>query len=557
MQAVIHIWKSKKQAILVSFFLFLGLVLRSTQLEIHPSGLHNDEASFFYNAISLKETGKDEDNRKWPIFLNSFIDPKPALYSYLQIPFISLMGNTTAASRMPAALMGSLSLVFIYLLAREVIDKKQAILLLFLMVISPWHLILSRATQEVVMSFFFSMLCLLSFTYFCKGKIRLIAAVVTLGSFALAIYSYHSAKVFLPLTLLATYLFFTKEKKRQLIQFVPLFIVSVLLFVEISFGLASGLTRFGQVSIFSQANPQLILEEQTRIATPYLPGVLIRLFHNKLVNYGMAISELFFQHFTPDFLFFQGGSPARYAVPFHGIMYLIELPLLLFGLVKAFSLKKHQKIACYFGLLLLFSPLAAAITTQEVPSEIRAFTMVLPLLYFVSVAITELWGGRGMMSSFLKLVVLAGYLWGTLYFANQYLVQQPNYHPWSRNYADQEMAAAVKQLQSKFTTVRITRSISGDPYIYLALNGTISHSEMHQSYSVRKQTSYTIGKFRFVTEECSLTIDPHMLYVIPAYCELPTYYKKLKVVGFKDNAAAYAFVQFEPSLYTPSAPLKK
>jgi hypothetical protein len=395
------------------------------------------------------------------------------------------------------------------------------------------------------------------FTYFCKGKHRFFAAIVTLLSFGLAIYSYHSAKVFLPLTLLATYLFLAKEKQKEILQYIPLLIVGALLFIEISFGLASGLTRFGQVSIFSQANPQLVLDEQTRIATPFLPGLLIRLFHNKLVNYSFAISELYFQHFTPDFLFFQGGSPARYAVPFHGLMYLVELPILLYGLVKGFSLKKYQKYACYFGLFLLFSPLAAAITTQEVPSEIRAFTMVVPLLYFVSVGIMELWLKRGVLARFLKVAVILGYIWGTLYFANQYLIQQPNYHPWSRNYADQEMAEVVKQLQANFNTIRITRSISGDPYIYLALNGAISHSDMHSSYPIRKQPNYSIGKFRFVTDECSLTLDPQMLYVIPAYCEVPTYYKKLRIVGFKDNAAAYAFVQFEPSLYTPPAPLKK
>ncbi len=557
MKTIFSLWKKRPTYFVVAILLILGAFLRFTNLNDHPSGLHNDEASFFFNAISLKTTGRDEDNRKWPLYINSFIDPKPALYSYLQIPFISLFGKTVTTSRLPAAILGTLSLLTVYLLCRELMDRKQAELILFLLVISPWHINLSRSTQEVIMSFFFSILAILSFLWFCKGKWRIPSAIMFLLSFGLAVYSYHSAKVFLPLTLLALFIFFAKDKRKFISYFLALGAVAGIIFWQISFGMSGGLTRFGQVSVFSQGNPQLILEEETRIATPYLPGILIRVFHNKIVNYGLEIGSKYFQHFTPDFLFFQGGAPARYSVPFHGLFYLIELPLLLYGLLKGLTNKEYLQNSYFFGVWLLISPLAAAVTTMEIPSVIRAFTMVLPILYFISIGITEAWSQEKKQGLILKAVVIVGYIWGISFFANQYLVQQPNYHPWARNYADQQLAITLKKYENQFETIRITRSISGDPYIYLALNGLIIPADLQNSYPARKEPKYSLGKYRFVTDECSLTADAKMLYVIPAYCEIPDYYTKLDIIRYKDNAAAYAIVQLNQALFLTTQKVKK
>lgn len=57
---------------------------------------------FLYNVISFSRTLKDEDGRALPLYLNSFMDPKPAFISYLQIPFIYIFSsNLILASRLP------------------------------------------------------------------------------------------------------------------------------------------------------------------------------------------------------------------------------------------------------------------------------------------------------------------------------------------------------------------------------------------------------------------------------------------------------------------------
>src|SRR3989344_3705172 len=94
----------------IGLILFVALCLRVLWLADFPSGLQNDEASFLYNAKLLSETGKDEDGRGYPIYLNSFIDQKPALYAYLQVPLIRLMGASVWTARLPGAIMGVASI---------------------------------------------------------------------------------------------------------------------------------------------------------------------------------------------------------------------------------------------------------------------------------------------------------------------------------------------------------------------------------------------------------------------------------------------------------------
>ena len=94
---------------LILAILSIGILFRLISLSSHPSGFHNDEVSFFINAQSILATGMDEDGNSIPLYLSSFIDTKPTLYSYLQIPFIKIFSNEILASRMPAFIFGIVS----------------------------------------------------------------------------------------------------------------------------------------------------------------------------------------------------------------------------------------------------------------------------------------------------------------------------------------------------------------------------------------------------------------------------------------------------------------
>src|SRR3989344_4548439 len=108
---------------LLILIVFVGLILRFYQLGVNPPSLTWDEASQGYNAYSILKTGADEYGNKFPISIRSFDDYKPALYTYLAVPGIAIFGLNEFAVRVPSALIGVLSILAIYFLVKELLQK--------------------------------------------------------------------------------------------------------------------------------------------------------------------------------------------------------------------------------------------------------------------------------------------------------------------------------------------------------------------------------------------------------------------------------------------------
>ena len=119
--------------ILISI-IFLGGFLRIYNLLGSPPSLNWDEAAWGYNAYSISETLRDEYDKVLPVFTRSFDEYKPTLPLYLMIPSIKVFGLNELGVRFPSALMGTLTIVLIFLLVKQIFkDERIAwFLLLFL-----------------------------------------------------------------------------------------------------------------------------------------------------------------------------------------------------------------------------------------------------------------------------------------------------------------------------------------------------------------------------------------------------------------------------------------
>ncbi len=552
-EKILKIIKENEKAInssLIFLIVLLALILRVYNLSSLPSGFHNDEASFLFNAQTLLETGKDEDGRSYPLFLNSFMDPKPALYSYLQIPFISLLESSIFASRLPSVLLGVISIFFSYLLIKQLLDRKYALLLSLLLAISPWHIMASRSTQEVIMSFCFSVITIYLLILLIKKNSLNILYLLLISLFAfLAMYSYHSAKIFLPALSIIILFILGRTKNTVLnLSIIGIFIFTFLISLQLG-----GTDRFNAVSIFTDPEVQLIINEQIVKATPEIPLVAIRFFYNKITSYSMAIMDQYFQYFQGSFLFIKGGEPDRYTIPYHGLFFHIEAILVLIGFIASFMKKKLRTSLYIFLSWMMIAPLPAALSVQESPSTIRSFPLVIPLLFFISVGIfTLIESTKRNIRLFGVPLIILGYSWGIVYFANQFIVQQPIYKPWSRHYADQEMAKAVKELEGQYKNIVITKQ--GDPYIYLALEGLLPIDQIQRSYPLRKENTSKFGKYTFDIEHCPMTTDAtDTLYVVDMICKTQIEnYNVISEITYKDDAVRYFIVAPKKTPNPPS-----
>lgn len=527
--------------------LLLAFFLRFVGLNDFPSGFHGDEASFLLNTKAILATGHDEDKQFLPLYIRSFIDPQPALYSYAQVPFVALMGTTHAAARLPAVLFGVASIYLIYLLIRKRGGESLALLSAALLAISPWHIMLSRGSQQVMMALVFGLIaiyCLLRILD--SKKTSWIYFAMFLFSFFLSLYAYHSAKIILPL--LVAYLFFVYLRGDKA-RWKMLFFLAIGTAIAFVLGtLVTGFVRVNAVSIFSNPSTQLLLDEKIRTATVDAPYMIIRVFNNKLIDYTLALLNNYSEYFTMKFLFLQGGQPLRYLIPFHGLFYVFEVLFLITGLYSVKNEKDFLKGSGFFIFWLLVAPVAASFTTEEIPSMTRTFFMIVPLIYFIAKGLLMLWNYKATIvpQVILRGGILALYVLGFCYFLFMFFIQQPNYHPWYRDYGSEQLPKAVMPLLSRYDQI----FISTNQYVYFTLADALSLSDIQDHYPKRLQKVSTYGKIIFVNDNCVFVRKEKVLSIVKSDCKLREadlggpHFEEVGAVRYKDTVPAYTFYRY-------------
>src|SRR5579872_100475 len=139
---------SKSKILLILIVLLAGF-LRFYKLGQIPPSLDWDETAHGYNAYSLLKTGRDEYGYFLPLSIRSFDDYKPPLYTYMVVPSVAVFGLDDFAVRFPSAALGTLAVLFTYLMVYELFKRKDlALTSALFLAISPWHIQFSRVAFE-------------------------------------------------------------------------------------------------------------------------------------------------------------------------------------------------------------------------------------------------------------------------------------------------------------------------------------------------------------------------------------------------------------------------
>ncbi len=536
-------------SLMLAVFFIIAAVLRLFHLGTTPQGMHADEVSFLLNAQSLATTARDEDGRFLPLSLHSLIDPKPALYSYLQIPFVLALGVTPTAARLPAVLLGLLSMYGCYLLCKREGQERVGVLIVAVLACSPWHIMLSRATQEVILSLSLSVWAI----YFFLSLVRKYSPlhfflwfILTFG----ALYSYHSAKVFLPV-LFASCIAWLWLKKRLPLHKASMYLVSIVGIIVLSLLVQESSSRLAAVGILGNKEPQIRITEQTFSATPLASHSVIRTFYNKPAIYGLSVIREYLSYFSPDFLFFKGGEPKRYVIPFHGLLYVFELPLLLIGLFVA--ARRKDTPALFALAVALLAPIPAALTYQETPSIIRTVPLCLALAYFITLGWEKILSTRQRWQTLVSIVFVPFILWQVGYFLLQLEVQQKVYQPWYRNTPYTKIAEAVVRLSTSYQSVRVVNDLR-PLYAYFSLAGALPLSELQQHPLERMQEETHIGKYAFTHGSCDFgTLSETTLYIAETECRrssaVASSLAVVETITYDDGTAVYELLKYAP--HTP------
>ncbi len=527
--------------IFLLLILLIAFLLRTTNLGSIPKGLQSDEASFLINSTSIMETSKDEDGKFLPLYLNSLIDSKPALYSYLQIPFIKMFGVTTSASRLPSALIGVLSVYLFYSLVLLVFNNKRIALVGALMLaVSPWHIMNSRATQEVILSFALIIANFIAGHTLFYNKFSKKYFVLFFATALLAMYTYHAAKVVLVLFYFGLAFLALFDKTKTKLEKKSLLKLSAVIFISFLITAQAALTRFSAIGLLNDDLPKALIFDYSTNSTGSTPLLAIRAFYNKPIMYFKYFLETYLAHFDLNYLFTTGGATRRFNVPFHGLLYMFELVLIPLGL---FSLiKKYPKLLVPGLLLLLVSPIPAALTTEEIPSSIRAFTILIPLTIATALGFEWLLDNLNKKVKYFFIPVAFIILtWSVAFFVQQLFIIMPIKNTIYRSRSYEVVSEKIAQIQDQYETIQFTSDLR-EMYIYLWQQNLISIDEIQSNPLARYNHNYNLGKYYFNQSNCEFTgVKSNSLLIAPYSCavSLTKQYREIGTANFDDGTPGF------------------
>lgn len=417
----------KKYLILLSAVILLAVFLRLYHLSSMPQGLNLDEVSMGYNAYSILKTGHDEYGRFFPIFFQSHDDYKPPFIIYAQVIPIALLGLNELAVRLPSALAGVGAVAFTYLLCLELFPKRRKLALVaaFLLAVSPWHLQFTRTAYEVGIQ---PLLTTSGLYFFLRGiRTRKVLPFLLSGAIlGLGTHLYTASRVFIPLMIgflgLLYYKSFWQQKKLAVAWVIAMLVF--LLPTAYLFTQPAGQTRFKGTNLFQDVVPHQ--QAVQRQVDDWLRGDnrSVILFHPEALEYLPQITQTYFSHLRPDFLFLGNTHPSTNYVPNTGLLYLWEITTVLAGLYFLFR-KFPRRIGFVVLGWLLLSQLPAAVTSG-VPTSIRA-TISLPVWQIVSalglVSLLALIPTKVRLLAILGFTLVAGYF--ISYYLHMYYIHAP------------------------------------------------------------------------------------------------------------------------------------
>jgi 4-amino-4-deoxy-L-arabinose transferase-like glycosyltransferase len=314
--------------------LLLAGILRAWNISENPPELYPDEIFTYLSAKSVVENGRPIQHRL------------PA-YGFASYVSSSLFGENPLGIRAPAVFFGLVSILLVYLLAKEFFrDTAAALFAAFFMAIIPWQIHISRVGWESASFLPFLLLSVYLFIYGINRERKLVL-IVSFGMFALTFYTYLVAQLysllFLACLLVMYRRYFLRERKVLMTGLIVYFILSAPYFWTIF----TAAMFFRKASILFTFTDGINSETLSVFGTNYIT------------------------HFGPDFLFTHGDPNLRHGAG-TGVIYWVMLPFLAAGIVYSAMADRRRNVFYFILFWLAAFPLAASLTDDGVPHAMRS-----------------------------------------------------------------------------------------------------------------------------------------------------------------------------------------
>jgi 4-amino-4-deoxy-L-arabinose transferase-like glycosyltransferase len=532
---IIPRWRLPLLAVIVA----IGIAVRLIRLDSVPPGFYIDEASFGYNAYSILETGHDEFGNYLPLYTPSFGTGKDPVYLYAAVASVKLFGLNEFAVRLPAAVFGSFTIWFTYLLALA-LTKRRGIgyLAALFLALSPWHILFSRFAIEVSSVPFFTTL---GFYLLVRGLKR--PAMLSWGALVLGV-GLHTYAPAIPFILLMFPIFIIVYRKHLGGMKKQVATASVILIIFAAAHAIPSLKPDNQLQHFKKStilNPSHDTDSREFLKISSWPAPLFADAKPPLLRTAIFVRN-YLSNYSPRYLFFDGDtSTFRAHVKGYGAFYAIFIPALIAGLILIILSRAPE---CRFLLLwLLVYPIGASITNQSCAQATRTIT-ALPayeIIFAIAVVAIADMARRQMRSDILSLARFARKITIVIFtalfilyfccagrFIRHFFTEYPEYSSLEWNAGFREAFKITENRKNDFREVVVSKNI---PYSYIyALFYTKYDPELLQTYPLDTDGVYRVGQIgKYVVRDPYLQFPRLRQLFITGFWERPDL-KKIPII---------------------------
>lgn len=493
--------------IFIVIIFLITFLARFVRLNMAPPSLSNDEISIAYDAYSIAHTLRDEHNHYLPLSFQSHNTYKAPLAIYATAPTVLLFGNNEYGVRLPSAILGSLTVLFLILLVFELTKNINLSLISgFVLSITPWHIYTSRMALESNIALFFLVLGLYFFFYFLNHKSN-IFIIFSFISFALSIYGYHTEWGFTPLIIASIVLLNLKSVIKR-----PGFYIGFLIFFILITPIV--LDSVKNINTNARANTEILFKDP-RIESQ-LNNPEFNCFQKSQIIVTSVLGS-YSSYINLSSLFFNGLNLFSPKDPYQVGLFLAPfLPMFIIGL---FNIKKYfQKYTLFLYIWILISPLIPALT-QGGANFVRNLISVIPYTIVISVGllitIDYLRPKR-----FLRILSICLLLVSEIYFSFSYYYYFPKLSGENFQYGYKDVAQFISANYSSYQKIVVDprfgdyNMYDGVPHLYLSYFTHMDPEKMLQ----RQENStgmyfdkYEIRSINWNAEK----IDKSSLYIVP------------------------------------------
>jgi len=516
----------------------LASTLRFLWLDKIPIGIGGDELTYVFNAKAIFLTGSDVSGT-WNPFTAfifhypAYTTPQAELSYLLLTPLVGLFPLSLFAARVTFALLSVLTVLFVYLVAKEFWGSRVGIIAGLIAAINPWLLYIGRTDYEQVPATLFFLVAI-----FILLKAKGWKILWSVPILYLAFYAYIATKlIFLPVVLIVILYCYFVNKRQFLKQYLAVFGLCILI-VGV-YILALKQTPNVRLSEIFTPNSPALMDQVDAVRKVTMRSPLKNIFENKITEYLWIILTKTFDTLSPSYLFLLGDS--FFALFRHGLFYVLDALFLSFGLAAAY--KRKAKLFFLLVTLIFVAILPHVFHSASLENFAPHIVLLFPFaIILIAVGIDEAlrlgkkkWSFYAVSASIFLL-----YLLSILYFLNIYFFQ----------FTLQGNFDFPVRLLAKYASLA---SQNGEPIIiyspavpdvfkkYLFYTNNYNQKTVSAVRLAYKTNKFNFGNIQFMG--CNNMIDPTKINALILYdfnCgPLKADYKRVLISRLSDGGPSY------------------